>query len=579
MKAFHSQSAETARVVSDQRPADLQRKPHSHQLDSYRCSLDGFSAGLGATDVQLSALDSALLQFREAVATRQSGDIHAIAARGVGGSGGSLPHKEAIQRSFGRHDVSGVVAHTGAKANDATSAMGAYAYATGDSVVLGDSGTDLHTVAHEAAHVIQQRGGVSLKGGVGQVGDRYEVHADAVADKVVAGESAESLLDEMTGGATATTTSVGTIQRVAHVRTLDHRDGSPSVEQKVVYPLVPTKKVFLIIANPPIVTTEAAAGLYMSLEFSLTSETAVKVSTDGTTLQPTNVSFNIRTALKFGGEAGPEGVNVFLDGWAQAKGAIKGKVEPDGTISKLVAPSIVGELNANVGAECLGQVVRLRLGQVPLFTFNDVDLLDLNIGGFNPASCLNEIRLMVDDVRGYAVQKGAEGLGALEDWMGGESSYAHSERMAGEIATLNQMHGDWAENKTMMWAPVAPYYETAVHNRFMNWFTSNDNRALCIEQQSKYLEGARAFGQWWRVHDKEVWEPLKGHSVDKLVAECRDQAFTDYVRSKPWELGTADHNRFPEPKVRPLNPYMATRNEEEKLKFVRACLDDPTQEL
>jgi len=72
--------------------------------------------------------------------------------------------------------------------------MGAKAYATGDHVVLGD-GADLHTAAHEAAHVIQQRGGVQLKGGVGESGDAYERHADQVADQVVQGRFAESLLD------------------------------------------------------------------------------------------------------------------------------------------------------------------------------------------------------------------------------------------------------------------------------------------------------------------------------------------------------------------------------------------------
>ncbi|MEO1271891.1 MAG: hypothetical protein AAFX99_27670 [Myxococcota bacterium] len=59
--------------------------------------------------------------------------------------------------------------------------------------------------------MVQQRAGaVQLKGGIGQVGDRYEQHADAVADKVVRGESAESLLSDMApldgGGGQATDT-------------------------------------------------------------------------------------------------------------------------------------------------------------------------------------------------------------------------------------------------------------------------------------------------------------------------------------------------------------------------------------
>ena len=77
--------------------------------------------------------------------------------------------------------------------------MGASAFATGDRVAFADA-PDLHTAAHEAAHVVQQRAGVQLKGGVGEVGDSYERHADAVADLVVQGKSAESLLDTTAGG-------------------------------------------------------------------------------------------------------------------------------------------------------------------------------------------------------------------------------------------------------------------------------------------------------------------------------------------------------------------------------------------
>ena len=128
----------------------------------------------------------------------EGSSVHAHAAHGVSGSGGALPHVQAIQASFGRHDVSSIQAHTGGAAAEASRAMGAQAYATGDAVAFREA-PSLHTAAHEAAHVVQQRAGVSLSGGVGQVGDRYEQHADAVADQVVAGRSAEGLLDAMTG--------------------------------------------------------------------------------------------------------------------------------------------------------------------------------------------------------------------------------------------------------------------------------------------------------------------------------------------------------------------------------------------
>jgi hypothetical protein len=130
--------------------------------------------------------------------------VRADAGRGVSGAGAPLPHLDKIQQLFGpRHDVSGVQAHTGGAAASACDAIGASAYATGNQVAFAGP-PSLHTAAHEAAHAVQQRGGVQLKGGVGAAGDAYEQHADAVADRVVAGESAGALLDEMSGGASQT---------------------------------------------------------------------------------------------------------------------------------------------------------------------------------------------------------------------------------------------------------------------------------------------------------------------------------------------------------------------------------------
>ncbi|PIE20171.1 MAG: hypothetical protein CSA66_01205 [Proteobacteria bacterium] len=144
-------------------------------------------------------------------------DVHAAAAKGIAGGGGPMPHLDKIQRSFGRHDVSGVQAHTGPQAQAAAHRIGAEAYATGNHVAFGGA-PSLHTAAHEAAHVVQQRGGVSLKGSVGASGDRYERHADEVADAVVAGESAEPILDRMAGG------GAGAVQRKRGP--VQRRDGS-----------------------------------------------------------------------------------------------------------------------------------------------------------------------------------------------------------------------------------------------------------------------------------------------------------------------------------------------------------------
>ncbi|MCE9574538.1 MAG: DUF4157 domain-containing protein [Deltaproteobacteria bacterium] len=125
--------------------------------------------------------------------------VHAVAAAGVEGPGGAMPHAAPIKASFGAHApvVDGIQAHVGGRAGDAAAAIGAEAYATGNSVAF-QSAPSLFTAAHEAAHVVQQQEGVQLLGGVGQVGDPYEQHADQVAAAVVSGASAERLLSRGT---------------------------------------------------------------------------------------------------------------------------------------------------------------------------------------------------------------------------------------------------------------------------------------------------------------------------------------------------------------------------------------------
>ncbi|MEL6182964.1 MAG: DUF4157 domain-containing protein, partial [Myxococcota bacterium] len=95
--------------------------------------------------------------------------------------------------------MSGVQAYVGGPAAEANAQMGAEGYATGNAVAFKEA-PSLHLAAHEAAHIVQQRAGVSLKGGVGQAGDAHEQHADQVADAVVQGKSAEGLLDRYTHG-------------------------------------------------------------------------------------------------------------------------------------------------------------------------------------------------------------------------------------------------------------------------------------------------------------------------------------------------------------------------------------------
>ena len=123
--------------------------------------------------------------------------VHAAAAEGLTDAATALPHLDVIQRAFG-HDITGLRAHVGGAAASGAAAIGADAYASGDHVAFAKA-PDLHTAAHEAAHAIQQRGGVSLHDGIGADGDSYERHADMVADAVVRGESVEALLDPFAG--------------------------------------------------------------------------------------------------------------------------------------------------------------------------------------------------------------------------------------------------------------------------------------------------------------------------------------------------------------------------------------------
>lgn len=148
----------------------------------------------------------------------QDATIHEHAAQGIQGAGSRLPYHENIQAAFGSHDLSGVRAHLGPRAQAASHAIRAKAYTTGNHVAFATHSPTLHTVAHEATHVLQQRAGVSLKDGVGENGDAYERQADAVADAVVNKGSAESLLGTPAHGETpaspVTQHSAMAVQRV-----------------------------------------------------------------------------------------------------------------------------------------------------------------------------------------------------------------------------------------------------------------------------------------------------------------------------------------------------------------------------
>lgn len=175
----------------------------SHPASTYpRPLLDNTVAGSPRQDFGNDFSRVPLQRSARAAADRphdRAADFGAIAAHGVTGAAEPLPYLDRIQSSFGCHDVTRVRAHLGRAATEASRQMGAQAYAFGDRVAFAAQ-PSLHTAAHEAAHIVQQRSGVHLKNNIGEPGDAYEKHADAVADLVVAGGQAESMLDHSVGG-------------------------------------------------------------------------------------------------------------------------------------------------------------------------------------------------------------------------------------------------------------------------------------------------------------------------------------------------------------------------------------------
>jgi hypothetical protein len=106
-----------------------------------------------------------------------------------------------MEASFG-HDFSAVRVHTGQRAHEAALSVGASAYTMGSHIVLSraagspGSARGAHTLAHELAHVVQQRSG-GVEGSptpsgirISDPGDRFERAAEESAKAVGAGRRA-----------------------------------------------------------------------------------------------------------------------------------------------------------------------------------------------------------------------------------------------------------------------------------------------------------------------------------------------------------------------------------------------------
>jgi hypothetical protein len=124
-----------------------------------------------------------------------------------------------------------VRATVGGTATAACEQIGAESYAQGNTVGFKQV-PSLWLAAHEAAHVVQQKQGAEVPGGVGQVGDAHEAHADRVADRVASGASAADLFGPPGGVASSTAVQRYVAQNVKGIASKASNTGASLVVPK-----------------------------------------------------------------------------------------------------------------------------------------------------------------------------------------------------------------------------------------------------------------------------------------------------------------------------------------------------------
>ncbi|RUL78930.1 DUF4157 domain-containing protein [Dyella choica] len=135
--------------------------------------------------------------------TRQAGGptIPAIVGNVLGGSGQSLDAatRQFMERRFGQ-DFSGVRVHTDAQAAQSAREIHAQAYTAGRNVVFASGHYAPHTdsgrrlLAHELAHVVQQRDLKSMPDSLSDPDSSLERDADRAAERVMSGAGSLKLM-------------------------------------------------------------------------------------------------------------------------------------------------------------------------------------------------------------------------------------------------------------------------------------------------------------------------------------------------------------------------------------------------
>jgi hypothetical protein len=146
--------------------------------------------------VQMLAEEGAVAQ------EEQSSPVHDVVGKG-GGSPLGESVRSSMESGFGQ-DFSDVRVHTDSQASKSAESVGANAYTVGNDIVFRSghfdaaSPTGQRTIAHELSHVVQQRSGpvdgTDAPGGIrlSDPSDKFERAADATADQVLSGSTAQS---------------------------------------------------------------------------------------------------------------------------------------------------------------------------------------------------------------------------------------------------------------------------------------------------------------------------------------------------------------------------------------------------
>ena len=173
----HEHEHEQGHRIEPPEPAEREREQPLHQL---------------ASDVGNAAFGNTLA--REGAGIMPTGEVHPEVQGQIDGSRGSGAGLDAATRARFEGDLGplgDVTVHTDDRADALNRSVSARAFATGTDVYFakgeynpGSADGD-RLIAHELAHVVQQRGAASTGPlTVSQHGDALETEADSVADSI-----------------------------------------------------------------------------------------------------------------------------------------------------------------------------------------------------------------------------------------------------------------------------------------------------------------------------------------------------------------------------------------------------------